>query len=583
MQYEFQSWEKSAIDKVIRERRDIRSFRSEPIQESLIWKILQAGHHAPSVGYSQPWNFLIIQDKAKHREVYEHFVLENQKASQLFPDSKGETYRSLKLQGLLDAPVHVVVTCDSYKNGQHVLGRTSVKEVDEYSVCLAVQNIWLTARAEGIGVGWMSIYDPNVLPKILGMPDEIKIIAYLCLGEPVWFPEIPMLETSGWKKREDLADLVFWENWNQMKKNDLSDINHQTQAKQDLNLPNHHQTFEIDLVKKRLDEFTKPKSSLGLLEDFVIKLASIQKKPRPYLHNKTVLILAADHGIAESKISAYSQDSTYKMVYQYLAGSGAVNSFARGIGAKFFIADLGVKHHFQDGTALLGRKVRLGTRSFLKEPALSHKEVKEAIQIGKNLWNEIPETDVLSLGEVGIGNTTCSVVIASLLFDIEYSDLLKNNWIGRGTGVSGDLFENKKNLIQISISKYKKEKGYYQKNILELLENVGGLEIIGMVGVILGSEGKKTALILDGLISTLAGVIAYFINPEIEKFIFVGHLSYERLHSEILRRMDWKSILNLELRLGEATGSTLAIGILEQACRFNSEMKTWDEVNWFDR
>lgn len=583
MQYEFQSWEKSAIDKVIRERRDIRSFRSETIQESLIWKILQAGHFAPSVGYSQPWNFLIIQDKEKHREVYEHFVLENQKASHLFPESKGETYRSLKLQGLLDAPVHLVVTCDSYKNGQHVLGRTSVKEVDEYSVCLAIQNIWLTARAEGIGLGWMSIYDPNVLPKILGMPDDIKIIAYLCLGEPVWFPEIPMLETSGWKKREDLADLVFWENWNQTKKKDQPNPHHLTQDMQEQSSLIHNQPFEIDSVKKRLDEFTKPKGSLGLLEDYVIRLASIQKNLRPNIKNKTILILAADHGIAESKISAYSQDSTYKMVYQYLAGSGAVSSFARGIGAKLFIADLGVKHTFQDGTALLGRKVRLGTRSFLNEPALTQYEVMEAMQIGKDIWNEIPKTDVLSLGEVGIGNTTCSVVIASLLFDIEYSDLLKHNWIGRGTGVNGELFENKKNLIQKSLSKYRKEKGYYQKNIIELLENVGGLEIIGMVGVILGSEEKKAAIVLDGLISTLAGVIAYFINPEIEHSIFVGHLSFEKLHSEILKRMDWKSILNLELRLGEATGSTLAIGILEQACRFNLEMKSWDEVNWFDR
>lgn len=628
MQYEFHSWEKEALEKVIRERRDIRSFRSEPIPESLVWKILQSGHLAASVGFSQPWNFLVLQDKNTHRQVYEHFVSENTKASQLFPDAKGETYRSLKLQGLLDSPLHIVVTCDSFKNGEHVLGRTSVKEVDEYSVCLAVQNIWLTARAEGIGVGWMSIYDPVELPKILGIPDHIKIIAYLCLGEPVWFPEIPMLETSGWKKRENIEQLVFWENWSETKKNhantfDTINLNLQTSEASSISETRHsiippsekhpskkdstkieesnklllnnkfphstnqnanefnRATFDIQFVKDRLDEFTKPKGSLGKMEDFVLQLASIQKRRFPKISSKTVLIVAADHGIAEEGISAFPSSSTYKMVYQYLAGGGAVSSFARGVDAKVYVADLGVDHDFQEGTALLGQKVRRGTRNFLKESALTLKEVEAALEIGKNLWAEIPETDVLSLGEVGIGNTTCTVVLTALLFDLNFDVLIQNDWIGIGTGVKGDLYQNKKSLIAESLDKYKKENGYYKDHIMELLLNVGGLEIIGMVGVILGSDGRGKAIVLDGLISTIAGVIATYINPSLKDVIFVGHLSFEKLHSEILQRMNWKPILDLGLRLGEATGSTLAMGILEQACHFHAEMKTWDEVNWF--
>jgi nicotinate-nucleotide--dimethylbenzimidazole phosphoribosyltransferase len=590
MNYELSSTIKESLLKVIESRRDIRSFKNNPILPATILKILHAGHQAPSVGFSQPWNFLIIDDKKKHREVYDHFLEENAKASKLFQDSQGETYRSLKLQGLLDAPIHLVVTCDSNRNGKHVLGRTSVKEVDEYSVCLAIQNIWLTARAEGIGVGWMSIYDPILLPKILQIPDSIKIIAYLCLGEPVEIPDDPLLETTGWKNRENLNDLVFWNKWGnafgseKKKSEELKEIGSNQISNFTIPSPEFLNQDEFDEIRfqNRLNQLTKPIGSLGKLEEYTYKIAQIQNRMFPKLTKKTILILAGDHGISEEKVSAYSQSSTYKMVYQYLAGGGAISSFARGVGADLFVADLGVNHNFPSNAKILGKKIRLGSRNFLKEPALTEEEVELAIQVGKGLWKEIPKTDILSLGEVGMGNTTASVCLASLIFDLDIKLLLDEGWIGKGTGVDKEGLIRKELVISKSLQLYKKDSNFYSNYPCKALSAVGGLEIAGMVGVVLGGVDQNTPIVLDGLISTLAGGIASLINPEVKKNIFIGHRSSEKLHYKICSLLGIEPILDLDLRLGEATGSTLAIGILEQACRSFEEMKTWEEVNWFE-
>jgi len=216
MSNNFNQEEKDGLYKAIFSRRDVRShFTSESIDDEIITRILTAAHHAPSVGFSQPWNFILIKDQDTRRKIKESFSLENKKASELIEDPKKSKYLSLKLEGILESAINLCITYDPTKFGPFVIGRTSIPEAGIYSVCCAVQNLWLAARAEGIGVGWVSILSNQELKKALDLPDHIIPIAYLCLGHVTEFAEKPDLETEGWLSRLQLDDVVYYEKWNE--------------------------------------------------------------------------------------------------------------------------------------------------------------------------------------------------------------------------------------------------------------------------------------------------------------------------------------------------------------------------------
>ena len=176
-------------------------------------KLLNAAHHAGSVGFMQPWNFVVIMDKKIKQTVKGIFRVENEKAKKNYTGERLAKYLSLKLEAIAETPVNICVTCDSTRGGPHVLGRNSIKETDFYSTCCAIQNLWLAARSEGIGMGWVSILNNDQLKKTLKIPKHIKPIAYLCLGYVSKFPKKPMLATQGWAKRKRLNDLVYWNGW----------------------------------------------------------------------------------------------------------------------------------------------------------------------------------------------------------------------------------------------------------------------------------------------------------------------------------------------------------------------------------
>lgn len=212
---DFSPEEKNGFYKAVFSRRDVRShFTSEPIDEKVLSKILNAAHHAPSVGFSQPWNFILIRSADSRRRVKESFDKERIRSSNLIEDPRRSKYLSLRLQGILDSAVNVCVTYDPSKFGPFVIGRSSIPETGIYSVCCAIQNLWLASRAEGIGVGWVSILSNDDLKKILDIPEHVVPVAYLCLGHVLNFAEKPDLESAGWLPRLDLKDVVFYEKWN---------------------------------------------------------------------------------------------------------------------------------------------------------------------------------------------------------------------------------------------------------------------------------------------------------------------------------------------------------------------------------
>lgn len=198
-----------AVYRTILERRDTRGdFLPDPVAPERLSRVLLAAHHGPSVGFMQPWDFVVLRDLEMRRRVHDLFARANAEAALMFPPERRETYRGLKLEGILEAPLNICVTCDRSRAGPVVIGRTHIPMMDLFSSVCAVQNLWLAARAEGIGVGWVSIVEPGVLRDELALPDGVEPIAYLCVGHPIAFRSQPMLEELHWKPRRALADVV---------------------------------------------------------------------------------------------------------------------------------------------------------------------------------------------------------------------------------------------------------------------------------------------------------------------------------------------------------------------------------------
>ncbi|MEM3089088.1 MAG: 5,6-dimethylbenzimidazole synthase [Candidatus Nitrosotenuis sp.] len=213
---DFSNQEKSGLYKAIYTRRDVRShFVPKPIDDEVLARILNAAHHAPSVGFSQPWNFILIRDPKTKSLVKESFEQEKIRSSEQVNEQKKEKYLSLKLQGIMESDINICITYDPSRFGPFVIGRSSIPETGIYSVCCAVQNLWLAARSEQIGVGWVSILSNEALKQILGLPEHIVPVAYLCLGHVNEFAEKPDLETANWLPRLELKDVVYFETWGQ--------------------------------------------------------------------------------------------------------------------------------------------------------------------------------------------------------------------------------------------------------------------------------------------------------------------------------------------------------------------------------
>lgn len=214
MDHQFPEAARAAVYQAIFSRRDVRGqFLPTPVPDDVLGRLLMAAHHAPSVGFMQPWNFLLVRSDAVKQRVQGVFKEANAEATRMFPDERREIYSKLKLQGILEAPINLCITCDRTRSGPVVLGRTHMPTMDLYSSVCAVQNLWLAARAEGVGVGWVSIFHERALQEVLGIPAHIVPVAYLCIGYVSHFQDKPELEKVGWLPRLPIADLIHYEQW----------------------------------------------------------------------------------------------------------------------------------------------------------------------------------------------------------------------------------------------------------------------------------------------------------------------------------------------------------------------------------
>jgi nicotinate-nucleotide--dimethylbenzimidazole phosphoribosyltransferase len=317
---------------------------------------------------------------------------------------------------------------------------------------------------------------------------------------------------------------------------------------------------------RRQDSLTKPPGSLGRLEEIAIRIAGITANARPKLLRKTLFTLAADHGIAAEGVSAYPQAVTREMVRNFLRKGAAINVLARHASIELVVADFGVASDLPPDPGLLSLKVSSGTKNFLREPAMSRDEALRAVEQGIEL---VREADLVGTGEMGIGNTTSASAITSVITGKASAEVT-----GRGTGIDEIALHKKVRVIEESIARHRPQ----ASDGLDVLSKIGGFEICGMAGIMLGAAARRIPVVLDGFISGAAALIAATLAPRVKDYLFAAHRSLEKGHAASLSWLGLKPILDLDLRLGEGTGAALAMPIIEAACKILCEMATFEEA-----
>jgi nicotinate-nucleotide--dimethylbenzimidazole phosphoribosyltransferase len=322
-------------------------------------------------------------------------------------------------------------------------------------------------------------------------------------------------------------------------------------------------------------QLTKPTGSLGRLEAIAIQMAGITREALPIVPLKAVIVMAADHGVAGEDVSAYPAAVTPQMVYNFLREGAAINALARQAGAEVTVVDIGVAAEMAH-PRLLSRKVCMGTANMADGPAMTRERALEAITIGVEVFESLLKrgVDLLAIGEMGIGNTTAASAITASLTG-KPVELVT----GRGTGISDEQLTHKVRVIELSLARNKPD----ANDPIDVLAKVGGLEIAGLVGVIIAAARRRIPIVLDGFISSAAALVAFGLNPSVRDYLFAGHVSVERGHQIILEKMGLSPLLNLEMRLGEGTGAVLAMHIIEAALRTHGEMATFTEAGVSNR
>ncbi len=324
-------------------------------------------------------------------------------------------------------------------------------------------------------------------------------------------------------------------------------------------------------AKIRQERLTKPSGSLGRLEDISVQVAGITGNPRPRFHQKGVIIMAADHGIALEGVSAYPAEVTPQMVLNFLHGGAAINVLARQANARVTVVDVGVAYDFHGAEGLLNRKISYGTNNMLRGPAMTIAQAEEAIQVGIDVVQNGIENglDLVATGEVGIGNTTPSAAITSVITGTPIEKVT-----GRGTGLDDAGLNHKIGVIREAIRIHRPD----PHDPLDVLSKVGGLEIAGLAGVIMGAAARRVPVVVDGFISGAAALIAAGLLPGVIPYLFAAHQSVEIGNDAIWKHLGLTPLLNLGLRLGEGTGAVLAFHVLEAAVGILDEMATFSEA-----
>jgi len=324
-------------------------------------------------------------------------------------------------------------------------------------------------------------------------------------------------------------------------------------------------------AQARQDNLTKPQGSLGLLEELSVKVAGIQGTARPKIRDKVIITMAGDHGVTAEGVSLYPQEVTAQMVYNFLRGGAGINALARHVGARVVVVDMGVATDLEPHPTLLAKKVAYGTKNMAQGPAMSREEAMQAIETGIEIVeSELSRgVDIVGTGDMGIGNTTPSSAIVAALTGSTVADVT-----GRGTGIDDEQLAHKIETVEQALAVNRPDPA----DPLDVLAKVGGLEIGGIAGVVLGAAAHRLPVVIDGFISGAGALIAAELAPQVKDYLVAAHLSVELGHGPVLERLGLTPLLNLNMRLGEGTGAALGISLVEAAVKILDEMATFADA-----
>lgn len=562
--------EREAVLKVMRERRDIRNgFRDDPIPHDVLLRVLEAAHTAPSVGHSQPWDFVVIRSAETRATMHELAERQRDAYAKSLPKARAKQFKELKIEAILDTPVNIVVTADPTRGGRHTLGRHTQPQMAPYSSALAVENLWLAARAEGLGVGWVSFFDEREMVRALGLPEHLEVVAYLCVGYVDEFPEEPELVQAGWSKRRPLSWVVHEETYGRrvLPGAEPHDLLQETVAAiRPLDAKALGEAWE------RQKRMTKPAGALGMLEIISAQLSGLSRMcPPPIPEPAAVAVFAGDHGVHAQGVTAWPQEVTAQMVTNFLAGGAVVNAFATQVGAEVCVVDVGVASELPARSGLLPRKVRAGTADFTAGPALTREEVVAAIEVGVETARDLVAAGnkALLTGEMGIANTTVSAALICVYTGGDPAEIT-----GRGTGINDETHARKIDVVRRGLELHAPDPA----DPIGVLAAFGGLEHAATVGLILGGASLRTPVVLDGVSAGAAALVARAIAPEALSACIAGHRSAEPGHVAALTKLGLRPLVDLDLRLGEGTGALLALPVVQSAARAMHEVATFDSA-----
>ncbi len=561
----FDDAERAAVYRAIRERRDVRAgFRPEPVPADVLTRVLEAAHQAPSVGHTQPWDFLVIDDPALRSQVHDLARNERDAHGGTRPGTRAHAFSGLKVEAVLESSLNIAVTVDPSR-GPHSPGRHS--RPASYSAALAVENLWLAARAEGLGVGWVAFADERDVARVLELPSHLEVVAYLCVGYVEEFPTEPELSLSGWAKGRPLSWAVHRDRYG---RRGLPGQEPTTLLEETITAIGALNARAVEEATDRQDRMTKPQGSLGILEQVSVQLAGLAGEcPPPVPEPAAVAVFAGDHGVYAQGVTTWPQEVTAQMVQNFLDGGAVVNAFAEQVGAEVTVVDVGVVGDLPRAAGLLPRKVARGTADFTQGPAMTRDQALQALEGGIEVARDLVSAGnrCLVTGDMGIANTTPASALVCAFTGADPSVAT-----GRGTGIDDATYELKVEVVRRAL----KANPVDEEDPIGTLAALGGLEHAALAGFILGASALRVPVLLDGVIAGSAALAAAAISPDSLSACFAGHRSTEPGHSVALEHLGLTPLVDLEMRLGEGSGALLALPLLQGSARALRNVATFD-------
>jgi nicotinate-nucleotide--dimethylbenzimidazole phosphoribosyltransferase len=538
---------RDAFYAAIAARRDIRRFRPDDVDADVLDRILAAAHAAPSVGQSQPWRFVVVRDPGTRDRAALMADRERHRQAAGLAERSEANMLDLQLHGIREAPVGVVVCCDRRAPASGVLGRATFEDADLWSCACAIENLWLAARVEGVGVGWVTLFRPEDLAALVGLPAGVETLGWLCLGWPDERPPEPGLQRAGWSARQPLSDVVLFERW----PDDAPEPP-----------PSHLHAPSATLVVGARDEadvLLTPPGSLGSLDRALDRLVALGLGPDAAV---TAVIVAADHPVTGHGVSTYDDSVTREVLEATVAGESLGAAAARLIGADLVVVDAGVRGGPVDG-AVWCRPVG-GQGDLVREDALTIADAERLLDSGRAHGRRLGGR-LVALGEVGIGNTTiAAALVASRL------GLAPDDAVGLGAGGDSDTLARKRAAVGAALARVAGAPGDIS-DPMTALAALGGPEIAFLCGVTLGAAEARSLVVLDGLVTSAAALVAVALEPAVAAHLVAGQQSREHAHRAVNVSLGLEPLLSLRLRSGEGVGALLAAQLLRTAAGLRAQ------------